>query len=143
MTIDIDTEVHIARPRADVAAFMFEPANDRVWTANVIASKKLTDGPLRDGSAVERTVKFLGRTFAYRYDVVAAEDERFVEMKVEKPFPMLVRYELEDAAGGTTARIRARGDGAGFFKMAGPLLAPMVRRSIGKDLVLLKRHLET
>jgi hypothetical protein len=47
-----------------------------------------------------------------------------------------------DADGGTIARIRARGDATGFFRVAAPFMARMVRRNIGKDLELLKQHLE-
>jgi hypothetical protein len=142
MAIDVTTEVVIRRPRADVAAFMFDPRNDATWTTGVVECRPLDDGRLRTGSRVERHVKFLGRKFAYLYEVVDAEDDAFVEMKVEQPFPMLVRYELVDADGGTIARIRARGDATGFFRVAAPFMARMVRRNIGKDLELLKQHLE-
>jgi hypothetical protein len=142
MAIDIQTEVLIRKPRAEVAAFMFEPRNDKVWTTGVVECRPLTDGPLRAGSRVERISKFLGRQFGYVYEVIASEPERSVDMTVEKPFPMQIRYELEDPPDGTLARIRARGDATGFFRLASPLMAPMVRRNITRDLELLKAHLE-
>jgi hypothetical protein len=55
-------------------------------------------------------------------------------MAVEKPFPMQIRYELEDAPGGTLTRIRTHGEATGFFRVAAPLLGGMVRRSIKNDL---------
>jgi hypothetical protein len=140
--IDVHVEIVIARPRAVVAAYMFDPANDAAWTTGVVECRPLVPGRLRPGSAVERLVRFAGRRFWYRYDVIAAEGDRFVEMNVEKPFPMRVRYELEDEGAGTRATIRASGDPGGFFRFAGPLLAPMVRRNIGKDLELLKARVE-
>ncbi len=142
MSIDVRPEVLIRRPRAQVAAFMFEPRNDKLWTRNVIDSRPLQEGPLRKGARVERTVKFLGRRFSYLYEVIDADDDRFVELRVEKPFPMLVRYELEDAPDGTRARIIARGEASGFFKLAGPLMAPRVRKTIQGDLEALRRCLE-
>jgi hypothetical protein len=90
---------------------------------------------------VERDVKFLGRRFSYRYEVVDAGDD-FVEMHVEQPFPMTVRYSLADEGTGTRAAIRARGDATGFFKVAAPLMAPLVRRNIARDLAGLKRLVE-
>src|SRR5690242_3811895 len=39
-------------------------------------------GPLRLGATVERTAKFLGRTFSYGYRVTAHEPDRLVEMRV-------------------------------------------------------------
>jgi Polyketide cyclase / dehydrase and lipid transport len=142
MSVDVTSEVLVRRPRADVAAFMFDPRNDAAWTSGVVASRPLTEGRLRPGSRVKRTTRFLGREFNYVYYVVEADDDRFVEIRVDKPFPMQVRYELEDVPDGTTARIRARGDAGGFFRLAGPLLAMMVRRNIGADLANLRKELE-
>lgn len=143
MGIDIQTQVLIQRPRAEVAAFMFDPRNDAMWTTGVIECRPLAEGPLRPGVRVERISKFLGRRFGYEYEVVAADEEGFVEMRVAQPFPMHIRYELEEAcAGGTVARIRAQGDAGGFFRMAAPLLGRMVRRNITNDLETLKEYLE-
>ena len=142
MPIDIQTEVIIHRPRSEVAAFMFDPRNDALWTTGVIECRPLTDGRLRPGSRVERVTKFLGRQFGYTYEVTGADDDRSVDLRVAQPFPMQIRYELEDAAGGTRARIRAAGEAGGFFKVAAPLLSRMVRRNITNDLETLKEYLE-
>jgi hypothetical protein len=141
MATDVRVEVDIQRPLADVAAYMFDPRHDAEWTSGVIAVNPLTPGRLRAGSKVERTVKFLGKRFGYQYDVVDAGDD-FVEMTVEQPFPMRVRYQLAAAGNATRASIHARGDASGFYRIAGPLLNPMVRRNIRKDLANLKRRLE-
>jgi hypothetical protein len=108
----------------------------------VVECRPLTDGPLRKGSRVERVSKFLGRQFAYQYEVTDADEDSFVEMKVDRPFPMNIRYELADAPSGTVARIRAQGEAGGFFRMAGPLLARMVRRNITQDLEAMRDYLE-
>jgi carbon monoxide dehydrogenase subunit G len=142
MSTDVHVEIAIEKPRAEVAAFMFDPANDALWTTGVVDVKPLTDGRLRVGSKVERTSKFLGRKLAYQYEVVEADDDRSVVMRVEQPFPMLIRYELKDEPGGTRASIHARGDAGGFYKLAAPLLNRMVRRSITSDLETLKEYLE-
>jgi hypothetical protein len=142
MSINVQTEVLIRRPSTEVAAFMFDPRNDKVWTTGVVECRPLTDGPLRTGSRVERITKFLGRPIGYKYEVVAADGERFVQMHVEEPFPMEVRYELEPRPEGTLTRIRAQGDASGFFRLAAPLMSKMVRRNITNDLELLKKHLE-
>jgi len=144
MPIDVQPELLIQRPRSQVAAFMFDPRNDATWTTGVIECHPHQDGRLRKGATVERIVKFLGKQFGYQYEVVDAQGDDFVVMKVEQPFPMLVRYQLQDAPGGATlASIRATGDTAGFYRLAAPLMAPMVKRQIGKDLKLLKRVVES
>ncbi len=143
MSTDVKVETVIARPRPDVAAVMFDPRNDAAWTTGVVAARPLVEGRLHVGSRVERTVKFLGRRFSYQYEVVAAEGDAFVEMTVAQPFPMHVRYELDDVEGGTRATIRATGEARGFFRVAAPLMNRMVRRNIAADLAKLKEIVET
>ncbi|MCB9592976.1 MAG: SRPBCC family protein [Sandaracinaceae bacterium] len=143
MSVDITAEVTIERPRAEVAAYMFDPRNDATWTGGLVDAKPLTDGPLVTGSKVERTSKFLGRKFSYVIEVLDHEPEARVQMLTNEPFEMRVTYLLEDAPGGhTTTRIHCAGGGSGFFKMAGPLLSRMVKRSIQNDLLMLKEALE-
>ena len=143
MSVDVAREVLIGRPRAEVAAYMFEPRNDAQWTTGVVSSRPLTEGRLAAGSRVERTTRFLGREFTYVFTVVDADDDRSVDIRVERPFPMQVRYELQDAGAGTIARIHARGDAGGFFSLAAPLLSMMVGRNIAADLEQLRKRLET
>jgi hypothetical protein len=143
MSVDVAPEVIIARPRADVAAFMFDPTKDMLWTGGIVDCKPLTRGLLRTGSRVERTSKFLGRRFSYLVEVMDHADDAFVAMRVTEPFPMEIRYELEDAPEGTRTRIRAKGEATGFFRVAGPLMSRMVKSSITKDLERLKKCIET
>jgi Polyketide cyclase / dehydrase and lipid transport len=77
-----------------------------------------------------------------RIEVVEADQDRFIELRVTKPFPMQIRYELEDVPQGTRVRIRARGDAGKFFRIAAPVLGAMVKRNISNDLSLLKQRLE-
>ncbi|MGW4212042.1 SRPBCC family protein [Lentzea sp. NPDC004789] len=143
MSVDVRPSVVVRRPRTEVAAYMFDPANDLAWTGGITASRPDRPGPLVEGATVVRTARFLGRTFDYGYVVTAHEPDRLVEMKVEKPFPMTVRYELSDAGEGTNVAIRASGSPGGFFAVAEPLMRWQVRRSIAADLGRLKRNLET
>ncbi len=142
MPVHVIVEQFIARPPAMVARVMFDPARDAEWTSGVIESRPHAPGHLRPGARVDRRVRFLGRTFWYTYEVTAADAQSWVEMRVTDPFPMTVRYELSAAGGGTVARIGTEGDAGGFFRYVGPLLSPMVRRNITKDLRALKRVVE-
>ena len=71
-----------------------------------MSSTPAQPGRLTTGSVVERQAKFLGRTFTYGYVVSEHEPDRLVELVVERPFPMVVRYELEDADDGTRVHPR-------------------------------------
>ncbi|MDQ1661377.1 MAG: hypothetical protein QOJ68_1357 [Blastococcus sp.] len=142
MSVDVRPQVHIRRPRSEVAAFMFDPANDLRWTGGITASRPARPGVLVEGATVERTARFLGRSFTYGYVVTAAEPDTLVELEVDKPFPMRVRYELTDDGDGTVAAIRASGTPGRFFGWATPVMARQVRRSIAADLDRLRACLE-
>lgn len=143
MAVDVSCEVMIQRPRAEVAGFMFDPRHDAVWTTGVVEAHPKQVGLLATGARVERVSKFLGRRLHYLIEVVDHGPNTFVEMHTAEPFEMRVRYELEDVEAGTRARIRASGEGTGFFRMAAPLLGRMVRRNIQNDLLALKEVLES
>ncbi|MEV4313569.1 hypothetical protein [Actinocrispum sp. NPDC049592] len=75
MAVDVRPSVLVRRPRAEVAAFMFDPANDLKWTGGITASKPAQPGPLVRGA------RLLGRTFAYGYVVTEHQPGSLVEMK--------------------------------------------------------------
>ena len=138
-SVDVRPTTVIQRTPAEVAEFMFDPANDLAWTGGITSSRPEQPGPLREGHSVVRTARFLGRTFDYGYVVTAHQDDRLVEMQVDRPFPMVVRYELAPVDDGATeVAIRATGDPGRFFGWARPLMAAQVRRSIAADLARLK-----
>ena len=140
-TVDVRPATVVHRTPEEVAEFMFDPANDLAWTGGITASRPEQPGPLRDGHTVVRTAKFLGRRFDYGYVVTAHEPARLVEMTVERPFPMVVRYELTPVPEGTEVAIRATGSPGRFFGWARPLIAAQVRRSIAADLARLRECL--
>lgn len=143
MTVDVRPQIVVGRPRAEVAAFMFNPANDLAWTGGITSSRPAQDGPLAAGATVERTARFLGRSFTYGYVVTMHEPDRLVELEVERPFPMVVTYQLDDHPDGTVVAIHASGSPGRFFRWATPLMTGQVRKSIAADLARLKHCLET
>ena len=142
MTVDVKPAVLVHRPRRDVAAFMFDPANDMRWTGGITSSRPNRPGLLVTGATVERTARFLGRTFTYSYVVTRNKPEAMVELTVDRPFPMTVRYELADVDAGTQVAIHATGEPGRFFGWATPLMARQVHKNIAADLQRLRGCLE-
>jgi uncharacterized membrane protein len=137
VSIDITAEVAIRRPLRDVAAYMIDPAHDPEWIGGVREVRMETPPPLAVGSRVARVAHFLGRRVEYVNEVTELDPERVLDMRsVKAPFPMRVTYSFESAEGGATTivRNRVRGAPGGFFALFGSLLAPMVKRSVQKDL---------
>ena len=143
MKSDITAEVRVARPPGEVAAYMTDPANDPEWIGGVSEARLEGDPPVRPGSRVARVAGFLGKRIEYVNEVLALDAEHLDMRSVVAPFPMHITYSfVPDGGDGTTVRNRVRGESGGFFALLGPLLAPMVRRSVQKDLERLRDVLE-
>jgi hypothetical protein len=144
MRIDITAEVRVGRPPGAVAAYMTDPANDPEWIGGVREAHPQGDPPIAVGSRVARVASFLGRRVEYVNEVVALDAEHLDMRSVVAPFPMRITYSFapDGGGGGTVVRNRVRGEPGGFFGLFGPLLAPMVRRSVQKDLERLRDRLE-
>jgi polyketide cyclase/dehydrase/lipid transport protein len=143
LSVDVVTEVEIARPRGDVAAFAADPDNATRWYDNIESVRWETPRPLAVGSRLAFVARFLGRTLSYTYEVREhVPGERFVMSTSEGPFPMETTYEWSDADGGTLMRLRNRGEPSGFANIAAPLIARAMRRANRKDLDNLKEILE-
>jgi hypothetical protein len=145
MPIDVTAALRIEAPPSAVAAVEFDPVRDPEWIGGVHTVELLTPPPLAPQSQVRRIGGFLGRRIEWVMRVDALEPDRHVGMHaLRSPFPMDVDYRLEPVEGGraTRASIRIRGEGTGMYGLPGPLLGPMVRRSVTGDLRRLKRIVE-
>ena len=144
MTVDVQTEIDIDQPRSVVASYASDPDNATRWYQNITSVEWVTPRPLAVGSRVAFVARFLGRRLAYTYEVKERiAGERLVQATTEGPFPMETTYTWADnAAGGTSMKLRNRGNPAGFSKLVALLMARAMRRANQKDLSQLKSILE-
>jgi uncharacterized protein YndB with AHSA1/START domain len=144
MAVDVQTEIEIARPREEVAAYAVNPDNAPAWYENIERVEWETPPPLAVGSRVAFVARFLGRRLSYTYairELVAGE--RLVMRTAQGPFPMETTYTFETTpSGATRMSLRNRGEPSGFAGIAAPLMAAAVRRANRKDLARLKQILE-
>ena len=143
-TVDVETEIVIARPRADVAAFAANADNATTWYQNIKSIEWRTPKPATVGTRIAFVARFLGRTIAYVYEVrESIPGERFVMSTADGPFAMETTYTWRDEpGGGTRMTLRNRGEPSGFSGLAAPLMAGAMRRANSKDLERLKSILE-
>jgi hypothetical protein len=144
MPVDVTTEIDIARPRAEVAAFAADPANAMAWYENIKAVEWETPPPAAVGSRIAFVARFLGRTLSYTYEIrELVPGERLVMGTARGPFPMETTYTWRDTpAGGTHMTLTSRGEPSGFARVGAPMMAAAMRRANGKDLAQLKALLE-
>ena len=141
--VNVQTEILINRPRAEVAAYAANPDNAPKWYVNIHKAQRLTDGPTGTGSKVAFTAKFLGRELKYTYEFVEyVPGEKLVMRTAQGPFPMQTTYTWTDEGGGTRMTLGNTGKPSGFSKLAGLVMEPMIRRETRKDLQKLKSILE-
>lgn len=138
MTIDVTAERVIPLPPAEVAAYAMDWRHDADWTQGIreaALTREADGGGFGVGAEVTRTAYFLGKRIDYVLRVARHDPERLLDMvSVAGPIPMHVTYIFEPHPDGTLARIRVRGGGGGYYRLAAPLMAKKVRSSLTKDL---------
>jgi uncharacterized membrane protein len=144
VAVDVVTEIEIARPRAEVAAYAADIDNTTAWYENIKAVEWQTSPPLAIGSRIAFVAEFLGRRLAYTYEIrELVPGELLVMSTAQGPFPMETTYTWADAGGDATRMtLRNRGAPAGFKRVAAPFMARAMRRANEKDLRRLKELLE-
>ncbi len=143
--IHVKATVEIARPAAEVFAFLADFANNPAWQKGMVSARFTTEGPLRVGSEYDQEARFLGRPILSHFRVTELVADRAVTIEtVQSTFPIKVRRAVEPVTD-TTCRVTAdvRGDASGLFKLAAPLMRAMVGKSVRDDYARLKQLLES
>ena len=131
MAVDVQTEVSIDRPRAEVAGYAANPDNAPSWYENIESVDWATETPVALGSRISFVARFLGRKLEYTYEVTTyVAGEQLVMRTAEGPFPMETSYRWDATpSGGTLMSLRNRGEPSGFSKIAAPFMAVAMRRA--------------
>jgi hypothetical protein len=100
--------------------------------------------PVAIGSTYDQRARFLGKDVVTSFEVTAYEPpRRIVWESTAGSFPLRVTRTVE-ALGAARSRFteHVEGDSRGFFRVAEPILRPLVRRTIRQDFPRLKALLE-
>jgi uncharacterized membrane protein len=142
--IKIQSEVFINHPPEEVFNYISNFENNPEWQSGMVSAKFTTDPPLRVGSKYIQEAKFFSRPVHSNFEVIAYEPGRMVKATSETgSFPITFTRIVEPKDGGSHITAIVEGDAGGFYKLAEPLLARMVKRSVDGDYANLKAILET
>lgn len=144
MSVDVQVERVIRRPRAEVARYAGDPGNAPEWYANISTVEWLTPPPVGVGSRMDFVAHFLRRRIAYTYEVVEViPHERLVMRTAQGPFPMQTTYTWGDEGEDTRMTLRNNGDPGAFLKLGTPVITAAMKRAMTKDLARLAEVLES
>ena len=128
---DVTTRVDIARPVAEVFAFVADQTNAPQWQTGLHEVRRLTTGPVGVGSEHEFVRTLAGRRFAPRIRFVAFEPDRFVEFEIPAGWITGTASYRTEALGGSSTVLVSRMQ----FAVRGPLslVEPVLSRVLAKD----------
>jgi uncharacterized membrane protein len=142
--IAVSHSIEIDRPAAEVFAFVSDFPTNPKWQRGQRSCRWTSDPPLRVGSTYEQHARFLGKDMVNSFEVLEVAPGRRVKFaSTGGSFPLAITRTVEPL-GESRARFSEHVDGepGGFFRIAEPLLRPLVKQSIKRDFPRLKALLE-
>lgn len=142
--IETSTSIEIERPADDVFAFVSEFANNPRWQRGQRSCRWTSEPPLRVGSTYDQHARFLGRDMVNAFRVVDLDPGRRVTFtSTSGTFPLTITRTVEPLTDGRSRFTEhVRGEPGGFFRLAEPLLRPLVKATIKRDFPRLRALLE-
>ncbi len=141
--VRVEDSIVVARPIEEVFAYLTNPETIPEWQGSALEARLEGEGPMRAGSRVIETRKFLGRRLESSMEVAEYEPpRRFAIQASSGPVPFKATNSLSEVDGGTRIDAVIEGEPGGFFRVAEPLVVRAVERELRSNLATIKDLLE-
>lgn len=125
--------------------YMENAEHNPEWLENMQTAKWTTEPPIRVGSRYEQVARFLGKEVRTSFEVTQLDAGSRIRISSlpGSSFPITITREVEPIDD-YQCRVRetAEGDAGGFYRLADPVMRPLVRRNITRAYRRLKHLLE-
>jgi carbon monoxide dehydrogenase subunit G len=136
--------VQIARPPAEVFAFVADARNRPTWDASVESEELTSPEPIGVGTTVRTRLRSMGREYRYTWTVVEHEPpDRMTIESTSGPFPTTLAFELAGRDGGTWVEFSVTGRPTGFLRLFAPMIARTTQANLDRSFPRLKHVLES
>src|SRR6059036_2001773 len=140
--LKLEISCEIRRPVEEVFAYATDPAKTPEWKTSVLESSAEPVGPMRVGTQIHTVMRLFGRRIASTAEVTELVPNMKLVQKTNSPSPVEVTCLAEPTSGGTKVTATAVAKPGGFFKMAEPVLARIVKKQGQAELDTMKALLE-
>ena len=141
--VKVEASVDIDRPIEEVFAYVADPTKAPEWSSIALECTPEGGGPIGVGSRIRTVGKFLGRRLESTLEVTEYDPPRKLAMRaVSGPVHTDIERRLESIGQGTRYHSALTGESDGLFKLADPIVAVLMRRTVETDHQTLKALLE-
>ena len=141
--IRIDLSTMINRPIEDVFEYATGVKNQPEWASGVLEAEQTSEGPFGVGSTYRLVRRLLGRRIEVTFEVTEYESNKKYGFKsTSGPVSVEGSQSFDSVEGKTRITLAMEGDPRGFFKLAEPILAGIVKRQFEGDLHNMKDLLD-
>ena len=141
--VKVEASVDIDRPIEEVFAYVADPSRTPEWSSIALECTLEGGGLIGVGSHIKTVGKFLGRRLEATCEVTAFDAPRKFAMRaVSGPGRFEIERRLESVGEGTRYHSIQTAESGGLFKLADPVVAALMKRTVDADHQTLKALLE-
>jgi uncharacterized membrane protein len=141
--LTMESRIEIARPVDQLFAYLSDLSNWPQWLVGIQESQIEGSERIGVGAKVRQVAKVLGRRFEVTGQIVEFDANKKIAMQVlTGPFPMALTLTFEAIGQASRLTTVLEADPGTYFRLAAPLVKPLLQRQLDADHATLKALVE-